>query len=281
VSPAVRDIFADWSPSWFLTTTLLLIAVCYVRGWFAIRRTRLALFPDWRLISFLLGLVVIWVAIDSPLDGFADVLLSAHMVQHLFLMSIVPPLVLLGAPAVPVLRGLPHVFTKVVLGPVFRWQLPLQIGRFLSRPVVAWLAMNLTFVLWHLPRAYDFALWNENWHRVEHICFLTASLLFWWPVIQPWPAKKHDYGWGLLLYLLSADFINTGLSAFLAFCDRPVYSYYLVNPNPFEVNPLSDQILGAALMWVVGSVVFLVPAVVITMRLLQGSGHPTATRVRA
>jgi len=281
MSPAVRDIFADWSPSWFLSATILVIAATYIRGWFAIRRTRLVLFPDWRLISFLLGLLVLWLAIDSPLDGFADVLLSAHMVQHLLLMSVVPPLVLLGAPVVPILRGLPRSFTRVFLGPLFRWQPLLQIGRFLTKPVVAWLAMNLSFVLWHTPRAYDFALWNESWHRVEHICFLTASLLFWWPAIQPWPAKKHDYGWGMLLYLLSADFTNTGLSAFLAFCDRPVYSYYLVNPNPFQVNPLSDQILGAALMWVIGSVVFLVPAVVITMRLLQRTGAASATRVRA
>jgi putative membrane protein len=281
MSPAVRDIFADWSPSWFLSATLLAMAAAYLRGWFAIRRTRRHLFPDWRLISFLLGLWVLWFSIDSPLDGFADVLLSAHMVQHLLLMSVVPPLVLLGAPAVPILRGLPRGFTKFCLGPLFRWQPLLRIGRLLTKPVVAWLAMNLTFVLWHAPRAYDFALWNEDWHRVEHICFLTASLLFWWPVIQPWPAKRHDYGWGLLLYLLTADFINTGLSAFLAFCDRPVYSYYLLNPNPFQVNPLSDQILGAALMWVVGSVVFLLPAVVITIRLLQGTGAASATRVRA
>ena len=76
-------------------------AVIYVRGWLAIRRTRPLLFPSWRLTVFLIGLATLWLALASPLDGFADALLSAHMVQHLLLMSAVPPLVLLGLPVVP------------------------------------------------------------------------------------------------------------------------------------------------------------------------------------
>ena len=133
--------------------------------------------------------------------------------------------------------------------------------------------MNITFLLWHTPAAYDYALWNEPWHRVEHTCFLATSLLFWWPVIQPWPARRHNLGWGMLLYLVTADFVNTALSAFLAFCDRPVYSYYLSRPNPFHVDPVADQAAGAVIMWVLGSVVFLIPAVAITTRLLQGNRH--------
>ena len=75
----------------------------------------------------------------------------------------------------------------------------------------------------------------------------------------------------MLLYLLTADFVNTALSAFLAFCDRPVYSYYLSRPNPFHVDPVADQAAGAVIMWVLGSVVFLIPAVAITAKLLQGN----------
>ncbi|MDT7813867.1 MAG: putative rane protein, partial [Acidobacteriaceae bacterium] len=85
--PAYRDIFAEWSPPIVLTGTLILCGAVYVRGWFAIRKTRPPQFPWWRLGAFLLGLAVIWVAIASPLDGFADALLSAHMVEHLLLMS--------------------------------------------------------------------------------------------------------------------------------------------------------------------------------------------------
>jgi cytochrome c oxidase assembly factor CtaG len=74
-----------------------------------------------------------------------------------------------------------------------------------------------------------------------------------------------------LLYLISADVINTLLSAFLAFCDRPVYRFYVTHPNPFQVSLVEDQVLGAVVMWVLGSLAFLIPAVVITMRLLQPS----------
>jgi putative membrane protein len=280
MSPVVSDILADWSFPWLLTATIGLCAAVYVRGWFAIHKTRPLLFPEWRLYAFLLGMATLWLSIGSPLDGFADVLLSAHMIQHLLLMSAVPPLVLLGAPVVPFLRGLPRPFVKTALGPLFRSQPLLQMGRFLTRPVVAWLAMNITFLLWHSPGAYDYALENEHVHQFEHICFLATSLLFWWPVIRPWPARRHNFGWGMLLYLLSADFVNTALSAFLAFCDRPVYTYYLANPNPFHVDPVSDQALGAVVMWVLGSAVFLIPAVALTVQLLQGTPNRAAVVTR-
>ena len=267
--PEYRAIFAEWSPPVFLTGTVILSAILYVRGWFAIRRTRPALFPVWRLAAFLLGLATIWIAIGSPLDGFADALLSAHMVEHLLLMSFVPPLLLLGYPVVPLLRGLPRGLTVRVVGPLLRLKWLRRAGVLLTTPLVAWLAMNLIFLSWHVPAAYDFALEHEHWHEFEHLCFLGSSLLFWWPLIRPWPRSARSLGWWALPYLVSADIVNTALSAFLAFCDRPVYGYYLREPNPFHISPLSDQALGAVIMWVVGSLVFLVPAILMSVHLLQ------------
>jgi putative membrane protein len=274
--PEYRAIFAEWSPPVFLTTTVILTALVYVRGWFAIRRTRPTLFPAWRLAAFLLGLATIWIAIGSPLDGFADALLSAHMVEHLLLMSFVPPLLLLAYPVVPLLRGLPRGFTVHVVGPLLRLKVLRRIGHFLTAPLVAWLAMNLIFLGWHVPAAYDFALEHEHWHEFEHICFLGSSILFWWPLVRPWPTSMHTMGWFALPYLIMADIVNTALSAFLAFCGQPVYGYYLQEPNPFHISPLSDQMLGAVIMWVVGSLVFLIPAVIVTMHLVQ-----RGTRLRA
>ncbi|WP_158943112.1 cytochrome c oxidase assembly protein [Granulicella sp. S190] len=269
MQPEYRAIFDDWSPPLFLTTALLITAALYTRGWFAIRKTRPALFPTWRLVSFNLGIVTIWIAIGSPMDGFADALLSAHMVEHLLLMSFVPPFLLLGYPQVPLLRGLPHAFTVSILSPFLRMQWLRTLGHFLTKPVIAWLAMNLTFLLWHIPGAYDFALEHEHWHEFEHLCFLTTSILFWWPLIRPWPTLAHYPGWIMLPYLVMADIVNTALSAFLAFCDRPVYTYYLEHPNPFHIDPIADQRAGAVIMWVIGSLVFLVPVIFVTIRLLQ------------
>jgi len=269
MSSAYRDIFSEWSPPIGLTAVLLLCAVVYVRGWLAIRKTRPAEFPWWRPGAFLFGLVMIWVAIASPMDGFADALLSAHMVEHLLLMSFAPPLLLLSWPVVPLLRGLPRLVRIYVFGPLIRRKGLRNLGHFLIAPLVAWLAMNLVFLGWHVPTAYDFALENERWHEFEHFCFLATSILFWWPVIHPWPTQRLFTGWFLLLYLVMADIVNTLLSAFLAFCDRPVYGYYLREPNAFGISPLADQRAGAVVMWVVGSLIFLVPAVVVTFRLLD------------
>jgi cytochrome c oxidase assembly factor CtaG len=269
LSPAAQAIFDEWSPPVFLTVMVCLTGMIYVRGWVAIRRTRPTQFTASRLLAFLTGLMVLWLAIGSPMDGFADRLVSAHMVEHLLLMSFVPPLLLLGYPQVPLLRGLPRWMAARILGPLLRMKALVTLGRFLVTPIVAWLLMNLIFLGWHVPAAYDFALENEGWHDFEHICFLSSSIVFWWPLIGPQPASIRYHGWHLLPYLVGADVVNTALSAFLAFCGQPVYSYYTEHPNGFGIAPLPDQVTGAVIMWVIGSLVFLVPAVLITFRLLQ------------
>jgi putative membrane protein len=268
VSDAVHDVFADWRLPWGLTVSLVLTAVVYLRGWLKIRRTRPVDFNSGRLTSFVGGLVVLWLAIGSPMDGFADALLSAHMVEHLALMSFVPPMVLYGWPAVPLLRGLPRFLVRGVVGPLLRVPGLRRFGHWLVTPVVAWFAMNGTLLAWHIPAAYDFALEHEGWHVVEHLCFLGTSLMFWWCLVRPWPSRTRPYSWGLLAYLLGADVVNTMLSAFLAFCDRPLYPYYAT--NVFHVSLMGDQELGAVVMWVVGSFVFLVPAVWVTLQLVGG-----------
>ena len=267
MSGAVQEMFTDWRLPIWLTVSIVLTGIVYLRGWLAIRRTRRTQFTDMRLASFLSGLVLLWLAIGSPMDGFADALLSAHMVEHLLLMSFVPPLLLWGLPVVPLLRGLPKWMRRYVAGPIIRMPLLNRLGHWLVTPMIAWLAMNVTFLAWHVPAAYDFALEHEGWHDIEHLCFLFTSLLFWWCILRPWPAAKERQGWGILLFLVAADIVNTMLSAFLAFCGRPMYAYYLNHPNPFQAAALDDQVLGAVIMWVIGSLVFLVPAMLITLRL--------------
>jgi len=134
--------------------------------------------------------------------------------------------------------------------------------------------MNLTFVGWHIPAAYDFALEHETWHDIEHLCFLGTSILFWWPLVRPWPTSSRSLGWFVLPYLVLADIVNTLVSGFLAFCEQPVYTYYLKEPNAFGIDPMIDQRAGAAVMWVIGSAVFLLPVMIITLSMLQRHTEP-------
>lgn len=276
MTTAIQSVMDDWELPVWLTAGTVLTCVFYVRGWLALHKTRPQQFDSTRLLFFLSGMASLWISIGSPMDSFADVLLSAHMVEHLILMMIVPPLVLLGYPVVPLLRGLPRFLRVGVAGPLLRIRLLRRFFHGLVHPAVAWLAMNVTLLAWHVPGAYDAALNNETVHDIEHLCFLAGAMLFWWCIVQPWPSTRKPFHWGMLLYLLTADFVNTGLSAFLAFCNRPVYAYYVEHPNPFQIQPVPDQVLGAAVMWVVGSLAYLIPAGIITMGLLQ----PTR-RVRA
>lgn len=271
-------ILSEWSPPVGLTTAVLIGCAIYLRGWIEIRKTRPLYFNGTRLTCFLGGMFLLWLAIASPLDGFADALLSAHMVQHFLLMSAVPPLLLLGAPVVPLLRGLPRWPVRKVIGPLIASRALRSIGHFLVAPAIAWLVFNVVFLAWHLPAAYDLALRDEHIHDLEHICFLVTALLFWYVVVHPWPSRVRSNSWMVLLYLLSADIVNTALSAFLAFCNRPIYAFYSAGPNPFHISALSDQIAAGVIMWVLNSFVFLVPAMLLTVQLAGFGSSRTRER---
>lgn len=273
MSNAVRDIFSEWKLPVWTSLSIVLIGLVYFRGWMAIRKTRREQFSDVRLASFLSGLILLWVVVASPMDGFADALLTAHMIEHLMLMSAIPMLLLYGLPVVPILRGMPKLLVHRLVGRLMRISSLRRLSHWLVTPAVAWLAMNVTYLCWHIPAAYDFALTNETWHGIEHLCFLFTSLLFWWYVMRPWPATPRWNDWGVLIYLAFADIVMTLLSAFLAFCDRPVYQFYIDHPNPFHIGVLDDQVLGAVIMWVVGSFAYLIPAMMITVRLVKDDGR--------
>jgi putative membrane protein len=269
MSPELQSVLRNWDiPPW-TTLALLLAAVVYVRGWLLIGRTRPEQFPEWRLACYLGGLFSIFLAVASPFDTLDGRLLSAHMVQHFLFMSVAPPLLLLGAPQVPLLRGLPRVFVRRVLGPLFRIHWLRRIGQFMISLKPAWLLMNVAYIGWHVPAAYELALRSENWHNVEHACFFFTSVLFWWPILRPWPTRQKQLRWALLPYLLAADIVNTGLSAFLCFAGRPIYPSYALQTNPLGFSPLNDQAAAGAFMWVFGSTIFLIPAFWITMQLLS------------
>lgn len=269
----VADLFTRWDIPWGVTSALVVTGVVYARGWIAIRRTRPLQFPRWRLYCFLGGLLALFVAVASPLDTYSESLLFMHMAQHWMLMSVAPPLIALGAPVVPMLRGLPPWLIRRPLGPLFRTGTLRRIGTFLSDPRVAWLAMNAAYLGWHIPRAYEFALSSESWHNCEHACFFFTNLMFWWPILQPWPSRPRFSRWLLIPYLGLADVVNTAIAGFLCFCGRLVYPSYAALPRLFGLSALNDQVAAGAFMWICGSMVYAVAGVAVIAQLLSASSR--------
>jgi cytochrome c oxidase assembly factor CtaG len=265
VSPVAQAVLASWSVSPGLVLLLAVVAIVYVRG----ARRLPAHVPGWRIAAFLGGLAMLLVAVASPLDAFAALLLQAHMVQHLLLTMVVPPLLLLGAPAMPLLRGLPPRVAREALGPFLAWPALARLGAWLVHPAVAWLLFVGVGWAWHVPAAYELALRSPGWHAVEHACFLGTALLFWWPVVQPWPSRPWWPRWAMLPYLVLADVQNTVLAAFLVFAERVVYPHYATAPRLGGLTALDDQVAAGAIMWVPGSVAFLLPAALILWRQLS------------
>ncbi|HEY2546070.1 MAG TPA: cytochrome c oxidase assembly protein, partial [Candidatus Acidoferrum sp.] len=212
--------FEPWALSLALDTLLILEAFLYLLGWIRLRVARVNMISGWRAGSFLLGLFLIWVALGSSLAAFDEELLTVHMVQHLLLMTLAPPLILLGAPVMPLLHGLPSSFVHRVLAPFFRYPSVQRVGHLLSNPTFCWLAGAAALVGWHVPAAFTLALQSEAWHVLEHTSFLVAGFLFWWPVIQPWPSVAHWRRWSMLPYLFLATLPCDILSAYLTFCDH-------------------------------------------------------------
>jgi cytochrome c oxidase assembly factor CtaG len=206
------------------------------------------------------------------LAAFDEELLTVHMVQHLLLMTVAPPLIWLGAPLMPLLHGLPRTFVQSVLSPLFRWS-PIRLaGRVLSQPAVCWLAAAAALVVWHIPAVFTLALQSEAWHMLEHGSFLVSGFLFWWPVVQPWPTVQSSPRWSILLYLFLATLPCDILSGFLAFCDRVVYPAYLYTPRHFGVSALEDQQCAASLMWACVTIAYLVAAAILANQFLSTRG---------
>jgi cytochrome c oxidase assembly factor CtaG len=247
-----------------ISALLIAVASLYACGWL-----RLRTLDFWRAGSFLLGLFLIWLAAASPLAALDHQLLTAHMVQHLLLMTLAPPLVWLGAPVIPLQQGLPRKFVQVVVAPLSRSAPIRRIGRALTHPAVCWLGATVTLIGWHIPAAFALGMQSEAWHGIEQASFLATGLLFWWPVIQPWPGRLRHSDWSIPLYLFLATLPCDILSGFLVFCDYVVYGMYFSSLQPFGLSAIQDQQYAGALMWTVVTIVYVIAGAIFTVRLLS------------
>ena len=266
---APHDLWRTWTIAPAVLTGCLLAALAYARGVRVLRaRTRAARSTaHWRAWSFAAALLAILVALVSPVDALGSALFSAHMVQHLLLMMVAAPLMVLGDPMTAFLWALPTGARHAVAAWWMRRRALRGTWRVLSQPIVAWTLHVVALWAWHLPSLYDRAVADGPLHVLEHATFFLTALLFWWV-----PFRPHGRRLGAgpsLLYLFAAALQSTILGAVLALARHPLYVAHLSATRAWGLTPLEDQQLAGLWMWVPAGLVYLVALVPLAMRVLR------------
>jgi cytochrome c oxidase assembly factor CtaG len=214
--------------------------------------------PAWRTGVFFLGIVALLVALLPALEVLAADLFSVHMLQHVLLTAVAPPLLFIGEPVRPLLLGLPDFVRARVVRPLARSGPVRGLVHLLRHPGVAVLLFVGGVYLWHWPVLYDAAVEDARIHILEHAHFFGAAMLFWSVVIDPVPFRGTlPYAARIIYLLLAGAAQNTLLGGILSFSTRLLYPHYAETTARYGIDALTDQRIGGALMWVTGDAVFL------------------------
>ncbi|HTZ95398.1 MAG TPA: cytochrome c oxidase assembly protein [Terriglobales bacterium] len=258
--PHLHHASASFGPA-AITVIIVFTALLYLDGWISLRSNSPV--SAWRTSSFLIGLFLIWTAVASPVSALDHELLTVHMLKHLLLMTFAPPLIWLGEPVRYIRWAFPPSIrrTRTFAPPGTRQML-----------AICWLAAAAALLVWHVPSVFALTMHSPALHFVEQASFLVTGLLFWWPVIQPWPsAPESDLS--MILYLFFATLPCDVLAGFLVFCDRVVYTDYLSSSHLSGFTAIDDQQCAAALMWTSVTLVYLLAGTILAMRMLSPQKH--------
>lgn len=199
--------------------------------------------PLVKVASFGTGMLLILLALQGPLHELSDYFLfSAHMVQHLLIMLVVPPFLLMGTP-------------EWMLRPVLRIPGLRPLARVLTRPVAAFLLVNFLFGIWHFPEPYDLMMRDHTVHKAMHLMIMTIGVILWWPVMSPLPELPRLPGPVQMLYLFVLGIPMMVVAVVIAFSETHFYTWYAQAPRIFLLSEIEDQRLGALIMWVPGALV--------------------------
>jgi putative membrane protein len=210
--------------------------------------------PRRRVASFAGSLLVLLATLNGPLHDLSDeYLFSAHMVQHLVLTLLFPPLFLYGLPAQLVRRVIRPAWLQTA-------------GAALVRPVAAAAIFSVPIVLWHLPPFYEAAMRHHGLHIVQHLVFLSTAVVMWWPVLSPVPELPRASYPGQMLYLFLLGIPMSIVGAMITLADTPLYPFYAAAPRVWGLSPLQDQQIGGLIMWVPGGLVFWAAMTVVWFR---------------
>jgi putative membrane protein len=248
---------------WVLALSAALYATGVARLW---RQAGVARGIDgWQAAAFTAGWLSLAAALVSPLDRWGGLLFSAHMVQHELLMIVAAPLLVLGRPLAAWTWAFAPAHRRLA-GRATRWPAWARVWDTVTRPVAAWALHALALWLWHVPQFFEAALHSDAAHVLQHASFLVTALLFWWAVLGADPRSR---GSGFAIAYLFTTMLHTGaLGALLALAPAAWYPSYAVSAAALGVDAVQDQQLGGLVMWVPGSVAYLVAGLVIVARLL-------------
>jgi putative membrane protein len=192
---------------------------------------------------FALGWLALFIALVSPVDTLGTYSLTMHMIQHILVTLVAPPLMLIGTP-------------RWLLRPILRVPLALPLGRFLTNPIVAFLIFNVVFIGWHIPALYDLALRDLHVHIVEHIMFFGSAVLAWWPVCSPLDELPRAHPLAQTAFLFFQSLPATILGAIIALAPEPLYPHYTTTPQLWGMSVLEDQQLAGLIMWIPASLIY-------------------------
>lgn len=209
--------------------------------------------PRRRSVFFALGLTAIGLALLSPLDTLSDDLLSVHMLQHLLLVAVAPPLLAASGIGTLALRAAARSTRDAYLLPFLHSRLIST----LTFPVIGWLA--LPAVMWgsHFSQLYDLALVDDGIHAVEHLLYFTAASLFWWPLLAPDPLRWRLHPAAKAFAVLTQMPAMSFLAVTIVSAPAPLYPAYLGRSTPFGLDTLAEQQLGGSVMWLTGDIALL------------------------
>ncbi|MFL5482094.1 MAG: cytochrome c oxidase assembly protein [Gemmatimonadaceae bacterium] len=206
---------------------------------------------DAQKIFFVSGLLVMFATLNGPIHDLSDdYLFSAHMVQHLLLTLAIPPLLLAGTPG-------------WMLRPVLSRRGIRPLAQFFTRAKVAFVVFNLTIAFWHLPPFYNAAMAHHSLHIVEHLMFMAAAVLMWWPLLSQLPEFPRLAYPGQMLYSFLMSIPMSIVAVYIAMADHVLYPAYDAAPRVLPLTPLEDQLLGALIMWIPGGIIFMIIMTVI------------------
>ncbi|MFN2189257.1 MAG: cytochrome c oxidase assembly protein [Candidatus Promineifilaceae bacterium] len=279
MDPLLRATLTSWD--WRIEVILVfaVAASLYTRGWWRLRRrtsgrqgrSRWHASALWRPVAYVGGLLILGIALMSPIDVLASQLFTFHMVQHVLLVMVVPPLLLLANPLPFTLWGLPE-SARTPAGGLLRRKSTFR--RFLEKTTGAglvWMMFVIVYWGWHDPNAYDLALRSAFVHDLEHISFFLVSVLFWWHAMGAAPHIHKPMTRGIrFAYLISAFPVTMVAGLAITFAKEPIYSYYEAMPRLWGISVMDDQSIAGVIMWVLGGMMYIIAALVIAARWLQG-----------